>query len=84
MVVWSYILCRRHYPIPYDLGRMGEYALITAAIYGIGHAAGMRLVPAAAIGVNCLLFAAMLAYMVRREKIDVKGLLRAVIHRGRV
>ncbi|MBP3455861.1 MAG: polysaccharide biosynthesis protein [Alistipes sp.] len=84
MVVWSYTLCRKHYPIPYDLRRMAEYVAVTAGIYAVSYFVGGELPRAAAVAVNCTLFAAMLLYIVRRERIDVRGLVGAVIHRGRV
>ena len=83
MVVWSYTLCRKHYPIPYDLKRMGEYVALTAVIYiaseygfsGLG--TPLRLV----MGVVMLMV--MMSYAVWRERIDVKGFVRAALSRFR-
>ena len=83
MVVWSYWLCHKHYPIPYDLRRMGEYVVLGAVIfisaeYGFsGLETPLRLV----MGAMMLMVA--LSYAVWRERIDVKGLVRAALSRFR-
>ena len=77
MVVWSYTLCRKHYPIPYDLKRIGEYFALGAIVFvaseygltGVGYGLHMA--------ANVTLFMAAICYAVWREKIDVKGLLKA-------
>ena len=79
MVVWSYTLCRRHYPIPYDLKRMGEYVVLTAAIYCTSEYAFSGVDDNMHTALNVLLFMVAIAYAVWREKIDVKGLVRAAI-----
>ena len=38
MVLISYCLGRRFYPIPYDLKRVGGYMLVALALYGAAHA----------------------------------------------
>lgn len=78
MVVWSYILCRRHYPIPYDLKRIGEYVLLSAAIYCASEFAFVGVNATIHTALNVLLFMAAIAYAIWREKLDVKGLARAV------
>ena len=78
MVVWSYILCRRHYPIPYDLKRIGEYVLLSAAIYCASEFAFVGLNATIHTALNGVLFMVAIAYAIWREKIDVKGLARAV------
>ena len=78
MVVWSYILCRRHYPIPYDLKRIGEYALVAGAIYCASEFAFVGVNATIHTALNGLLFMVAIAYAIWREKIDVKGLMRAV------
>ncbi len=80
MVAVSYWLNRRHYPIDYDLRRMGEYLLIGALLYGAGMAcvdceAWMR------YGVSAVLVTAFVVYAVRRERIDVRGLMKAIIRK---
>ena len=79
MVVWSYTLCRKHYPIPYDLKRMGEYVMLTAAIYCTSEYAFSGVDDNMHTALNVLLFMVAIAYAVWREKIDVKGLVRAAI-----
>ena len=79
MVVWSYTLCRKHYPIPYDLKRMGEYVVLTAAIYCMSEYAISGVDDNMHTALNVLLFMVAIAYAVWREKIDVKGLVRAAI-----
>ena len=78
MVVWSYILCRRHYPIPYDLKRIGEYVLLSVAIYCASEFAFVGVNATIHTALNVLLFMVAIAYAIWREKIDVKGLARAV------
>ncbi len=78
IVVWSYILCRRHYPIPYDLKRIGEYVLLSAAIYCASEFAFVGVNATIHTALNGLLFMVAIAYAIWREKIDVKGLIRAV------
>lgn len=80
MVALSYALNRKHYPIPYDLRRIGEYVLLAAAIYCTvfvtgGWAELLRYC------VNLLLLAAFALYAVRREKIDVGSLVKSLIKR---
>jgi O-antigen/teichoic acid export membrane protein len=73
MVVMSYMLNRKYYPIPYDLKRIAEYAVLGAVMYGISiPAAGMPMWP------RYFLFFALIVifvlYAVRREKISIKRL----------
>lgn len=83
MVVWSYMLCRKHYPIPYDLKRIGEYVALGAVIYLIGEhvLAPLSMVPHMAM--NALLLMVVVAYAVWRERIDVKAMLRAMLSKVR-
>lgn len=78
MVAISYILSRRYCRIPYDLRRIGEYVLVGAALYG----AGMLLQGITMWARYFLYFILILIfayYAVRREKIDVKGILKAML-----
>ena len=81
MVVWSYILCRKHYPIPYDLRRMGEYVALAAVVYLCSEWAADRVAHTWWLTLNALLFVFAMAFAVWREKIDVMALLRAIIGR---
>ncbi len=83
MVVVSYALMRRHYPIPYDLRRMGEFVVVALALFLLGEQlAGRITLPLLHYGVNALLLAGYAAYLVWREKIDVKAMAKAVLKRG--
>lgn len=82
MVAVSYLLMRRFYPVPYAVGRMAEFVALALVCFLLGEAA------AGAIGnivlryaVNTLLLGGYLAYLVRRERIDVRGLAKAVLKR---
>ncbi len=80
MVVVSYTLNRKLYPIPYQLGRIGEYValallLFVASIYLDRVVSGTLYIYV----VNAVLLSCYLIYAVMREKIDVKGLLRSVL-----
>ena len=79
MVVWSYTLCRKHYPIPYDLKRIGEYVAVAIALFCASEYALGGLNTALHTAFNALLFMTAVAYAVWREKIDIKGLVKAAI-----
>ena len=81
MVVWSYMLCRKHYPIPYDLARIGEYFLVGGVAYAISVLCIKPLGGGIAIAGNIALFIVAICYAVWREKIDVKRLLKSIIGR---
>lgn len=81
MVVWSYILCRKHFPMPYNLKRIAEYVVITALIYAVSELALPHLNHIYWLSLNTVLFGAMVVYAVWREKINVKGLAKAAIGR---
>ena len=81
MVVWSYILCKRHYPIPYDLRRIGEYVVLTVAIYVASEVAAEYVGHTTWLTINVALFIVAVGYSIWREKIDVGGLLRAIVRK---
>ena len=78
MVVWSYALCQRHYPIPYDIKRIAEYFAVAIVAYILSE-------QVAALGnsihmvTNIVLFLAAICYAIWREKIDVVALMRSVV-----
>lgn len=41
MVAVSYFLCRKYFPVPFDLGRIGFYFLLGGAIYGLSYATAL-------------------------------------------
>ena len=81
MVVWSYILCKHHYPIPYDLKRIGEYFVVGGATYLLSRLLIEPLGGIVTVSGNVALFIAVICYAVWREKIDVMGLMKAVIRK---
>jgi O-antigen/teichoic acid export membrane protein len=78
MVVWSYILCKRHYPIPYDLKRIAEYFAVAGVVYLISRNLPHWDAPLH-MAINVILFTAAICYAVWREKIDIKALIRSIL-----
>jgi uncharacterized membrane protein len=81
MVVWSYILCQKHYPIPYDLKRIGEYFILGGGVYLLSTMCVEPLGGMLTVVCNIALFIVAICYAVWREKIDVKRLAKSVIGR---
>lgn len=79
MVVWSYTLCMKHFPIPYDLKRIGEYFAVAVVVYIASEYSFRNLNEEIHLAGNILLFLSAIAYAIWREKINVKALLRSVI-----
>ena len=78
--VQSYHLCQKHAPISYDLRSIGFYFALGGAIYGAGFATA--LLPGAMVyAANILLLLLFCMIVVRREKIDVRGLAGAIFRR---
>lgn len=80
MVVISYFLNRKHYPVPYDLRRIASYFVIGGVIYGVALlCSGLPALP------KYLLYSAFVVifiiYALRREQIDIKRILNAALHR---
>ncbi len=80
MVAVSYWLNRRYFPTPYDLGRIGEYVLVGALLFGVGFFTAM-LPRGAEYFINLLLVGAFVLYAAWRERIDVAGLVKSLIRR---
>ncbi len=82
MVAVSWWLNRRCFPTPYDWPRIGEYAAAALAVFFLCEGV-LRVAGCAAVGYafDCVMFAAYLAYVVRRERIDVGALVRAALKR---
>ncbi len=78
MVAVSIALNRIFYPTPYDFRRMAEYVVLGLGIFFAAEA--LPLHGAAMYGADLLLFMLYAAYVVWREKIDLKGLARAMMH----
>ncbi len=84
MVTVSYALMRHYYPVPYDLKRMGEFVAVALFFFWISEwAAGV--LPSLAIRylLNTLLLAGYIAYLIWREKVDVKAMARTILQRKR-
>lgn len=78
MVVVSYAFNRKHYPVPYDLRRIGGYVLLAAIIYStVLITGGWPWFPRYCV--NLLFLAVFAVYAVRRENIDVRATLRSII-----
>ncbi len=82
MVAVSWWLNRRFYPTPYDWRRIGEYVAVALAVFFLCEAFGRICGNIwAQYAFNIVVFAAYAGYLVRRERIDVGALLRAVLKR---
>lgn len=80
MVVVSYRLGQKHYPIPYDLKRIAEYVVIGGGVYGIsllyGDSTGI-----VKLLINSILLILFVLYAIRRERINIGGMLKAILKR---
>ncbi len=83
MVAVSWWLNRRFFPTPYDWKRIWEYAAVALGVFALCEAAtactGNKW---AGYAFNIVLFAGYMAYLVRRERIDLKAMIRSVCKRG--
>lgn len=74
MVVISYLLCQKYYPVPFDLRRIGLYFLIGSAIYALSLLT-TAVVPAVQYTLNALLLLSFgyIAYILEfRGKVNLK------------
>ena len=82
MVAVSWWLNRRFFPTPYDWRRMGEYVVTALALFCVCERAGVVLDNIRlSYAFNIVAFAGYTAYLVRREHIDLKAMLRSALHR---
>lgn len=83
MVAVSWWLNRRFFPTPYDWRRMGEYVAVALAVFAASEAVASR-ADNMFIGYtfNIIALAAYVAYLVRRERIDLRAMMRAVLKRS--
>ncbi len=83
MVAVSWWLNRRFYPTPYAWRRIGEYVAAALAVFALCEGV-MRWTDNMWISYafNIVAFALYALYLVRRERIDVGAMLRAVLKRG--
>ena len=82
MVAVSLVLNRICFPTPYDFRRIGEYILLGLALFAASEVLGRECGTALRYTLNTLLFVFYTAYAVRRERIDVAAMLRAVFRQG--
>ncbi len=80
MVIVSYMLNRKLYPTPYPLLRIGEYVALALILFGAsiwidGVLEGSSLIYLA----NFVALAIYILYAVKREKIDVGGLVKSLL-----
>ena len=84
MVLVSLLITRRYYPTPYPWGRILEYVAVALLLFvGAEYAAASfgGECRVAVYGINLLLFGGYLCYLIKREKIDLKAMARAVVKR---
>ncbi|MFI3248641.1 MAG: oligosaccharide flippase family protein [Rikenellaceae bacterium] len=80
MVLFSYYLLCKHYPIPYDLGRIAQYILLGGALFGISVVVGKQTDNFWVVnGVAIVLLMTYSCFAVWREKIDIRGLVSRII-----
>ncbi len=83
MVAVSWWLNRRYFPTPYQWGRIGEYVVVALAVFFLcEEAAQLAGADRAWAGTlfNAAAFAGYAVYLVRREHIDMRGL---IIHNSK-
>lgn len=80
MVAVSLSLNQIHFPIKYDFKRIAEYVVVAMALF---FATEFAAVDSTILKytINTTALVVYLVYVVRREKIDVKGLIKAVLRR---
>ena len=83
MVGASWWLNRRFFPTPYPWGRIWEYVLTALAVFGLCEGVTC-LADNMFVGYafNIVMFVGYALYLIRRERIDVGAMLRAVVKRG--
>lgn len=80
MVTVSITLNRIHYPTPYNFKRIAEYIVVALILFFVSETIAIEQIAIKYI-VNTLILAVYLCYAVRREKIDVVALVKAMIRR---
>ena len=75
MTAASYWLGRKHYPVPYNLKRAGIYALLAGVLFVISQYHGIEHFWLK-IGMNTLLMAIFLGFVVRKEGVKISKLIR--------
>lgn len=86
MVMVSVTLNRLYFPTPYPWLRIGEYIAVTVVIYLLHTALG-GLLPEPTLlryALNGVLLLSILLYAIWRERVDVKGVARAILRREKL
>lgn len=84
MVAVSFALTRKFYPVPYELGRIGEYVAVALGCFFVGEALSRSMgSPLITFSSATLLVGLYAAYLVWREKIDLGALMRSILKRKR-
>ena len=83
MVAVSLWLNRRYYPTPYDWRRITEYVVVGLLAFFAAEQVreAWSEMPAGYYAANVMMFIAYGAYLVRRERIDLRALVRSVLKR---
>lgn len=82
IMIVSYLLGRRYYPIPYEVKRMGAYTLLAAVLWGIGAACSFPNAIWSSYIIRTLLLALYILVVVYFENIPVLSTaLRSRLHR---
>ncbi len=79
MVIVSYALNRRLFPTPYPMGRIAEYVGLALLIYAASIAVGD--IGAATYVVSAMLLALYMIFAIKREQIDINGLIKSILRR---
>ncbi len=77
MVVVSYALCMRFFPVPYDLRRIAEYVVLAIVLLLISEL--VTLDGVFGFGLNLGLIAIYMLYAQRREQIDVRAMFKKIL-----
>ena len=80
MVAVSLTMNRICYPTPYEFGRIAEYVVLALALFFATELLGVESI-IVKYTVSTAVLVTYMAYVVRREKIDVKALIKAILRR---
>ena len=80
MVVVSYRLNQKHYPTPYNLKRIFLYVAVAAALWALSLLTG-NLPATIKYLANSAMVIGFMAFAVRRERINIGGLVRSILRR---
>ena len=80
MVAVSLTMNRLCYPTPYQFGRIAEYVVLALALFFATELLGVESI-IVKYTVSTAVLVTYMAYVVRREKIDVKALIKAILRR---